>query len=118
MRHDEKDYWNLKEKYTPFFDNLAFGFECGPGWYDLLEKLTQDIVAIIEKKGLEDVYASQVKEKYGTLRFYMSQETDDIADLIEEAEELSEKTCEVCGEPGTLGQKGYWLCVRCENCER
>jgi hypothetical protein len=118
MRHDRKDYDQLKEKYKPFFDQLPFGFECGPGWYGLLAKLTEDIHAVIKEKGLKDCRAEQVKEKFGTLRFYISSGVDEIFDLIEEAEEKSETTCEECGQPGELGAKGYWYSVRCKNCER
>jgi len=60
--------------------------------------------------------ASQVKEKFGTLRFYMTHTTDKMDKLIGEAEKLSEVTCENCGEPGTLRQDGWWrtLCDKCE----
>ena len=62
-----------------------------------------------------EMFAIQVKEKYGTLRFYMSCETDEISALIEEAEAFSTRTCEVCGNPGILrGEK--WFLVRCDKC--
>jgi len=88
---------------------MAFGFECGDGWFDLLKELS-------EKIENHDVVASQVKEKYGTLRFYlMGGATDEVWDLIDEAEEESGKICEECGQPGKLIDGG-WLSVRCEAC--
>jgi uncharacterized protein with HEPN domain len=35
---------------------------------------------------------------------------------INEAEEESERTCLVCGEPGTIGKRGRWVTVLCEPC--
>jgi hypothetical protein len=59
--------------------------------------------------------ASQVKEKYGTLRFYMTYETDEMAEIIAAAEHKSGKTCEECGKPGTLRGHG-WYYTRCAKC--
>ncbi len=61
--------------------------------------------------------ASQVKEKYGGLRFYMTCGTDEIFDLIEEAEALSYKTCEECGEPGEERNTG-WIRTLCDTCHK
>jgi len=57
--------------------------------------------------------ASQVKEKYGTLSFYMTEGTDQIFDLIHEAEEKSAKICEVCGESGKR-RGGGWISTLCD----
>lgn len=62
-----------------------------------------------------EIFAVQVKEKYGTLRFYMSCETDEIIDLISDAEALSSQTCESCGEPAKMRGK-FWLEVKCDKC--
>lgn len=59
--------------------------------------------------------ASQVKEKFGTLRFYMTCETDEMDKLIQEAEHLSAVTCEECGEPGEL-RGTSWLTTLCDSC--
>ena len=59
--------------------------------------------------------ASQVKEKFGGLRFYMTCGTDEIFNLIDEAEELSYKTCEECGKPGEEKDTG-WIRTLCDYC--
>ena len=59
--------------------------------------------------------AVQVKEKFGGLRFYMTCETDEIYELIEKAEALSCKTCEVCGEDGTR-RPTSWIKTLCDDC--
>lgn len=67
-------------------------FECGPGWYDLLHELAEKLTVIIKRSPQIDgcmIYATQVKEKYGRLAFYMSCETDAITELLREYEEKS-----------------------------
>ncbi len=59
--------------------------------------------------------AAQVKEKFGGLRFYMTCGSDEIFDLISEAEALSYKTCEECGKPGEERDTG-WIHTHCDNC--
>jgi len=105
-------------------------FECGEGWYDLIRDLSLKLEDLIvdnpytsasellptEETGfLPSFYAVQVKEKFGTLRFYMSTETDEMEDLIEKAEFKSESICEICGKTGVLDTSG-WCEVRCATC--
>jgi len=90
-------------------------FECGPGWYKIIENLSHKLEALID--GKQSFYATQVKEKYGTLRFYMSLETKDMGELIEEAGCKTSITCEDCGKPGILRNDG-WVRVTCLECEQ
>lgn len=60
--------------------------------------------------------ASQVKEKFGGLRVYTTFATDEMDDLIREAEKESEVTCELCGDPGVLRLDGGWYMTRCDKC--
>lgn len=106
-----KNINELIDKYPTLLDKLDFGIECGPGWFDLIDKLCEDILKLDPT-----CIASQVKEKYGGLRFYCSSATDDVFDRIDEAEVLSEHTCEVCGEPGKLTGE-FWLSTLCEKCK-
>ena len=102
---------------------MCWGFEIGPGWmgiiYEAALKLEPLIVAAIVKnpEGWEYGYyrASQIKEKYGTLRFYLSGGTDEMYAITDEAEKKSTKTCENCGKPGKLRGKG-WYYTRCMPC--
>jgi hypothetical protein len=59
--------------------------------------------------------ASQVKEKYGTLRFYMTHATEEMYAITDKAERQSSKTCEECGKPGKIRGRG-WLYTRCSAC--
>jgi len=60
--------------------------------------------------------ASQVKEKFGTLRFYMSTETDEMSKIIDEYERKSEVTCESCGKPSKLRNCYGWVYNCCDKC--
>lgn len=92
-----------------------FGFQCGDGWFELLNELIEGIKDVCESKNL-DIKVHEVKEKYGTLRFYLSCEPEEISQLIAKAERESARTCEDCGESGSMRQKGYWYWVRCDEC--
>lgn len=61
----------------------------------------------------EVIQATQVKEKFGTLRFYTDDWHPVIDAYISFAESMSAITCEVCGNPGTINDGG-WLKVRCK----
>lgn len=58
---------------------------------------------------------SQVKEKYGGLRFYCPGNKR-IARYVRWAEYLAGMTCEVCGEPGEARSDG-WIRTLCDTCE-
>ncbi len=60
----------------------------------------------------------QVKEKYGTLRFYVSSAPEWYFDLIDYYEEKSSKTCEQCGKPGKLRDNRYWILTLCDDCDK
>jgi hypothetical protein len=55
---------------------------------------------------------TQVKEKFGTLRFYLTNETEAITEMIEDAEKKSSAICEVCGYKGKM-MGATWFKVRC-----
>lgn len=101
---------------------MCFGFECGDGWYDLIDHLCEYIQRMINAniKGSNwtQFVAVQVKEKFGRLRFYGSggpPDSDMIFGAIEFAEFLSGKICEQCGKEGKLRGKG-WIFTMCDEC--
>lgn len=48
---------------------LAWGMECGNGWYNLIDELCENVMTLIGDKDIT-ITAIQVKEKFGGLRFY------------------------------------------------
>jgi len=89
-----------------------FGVECGEGWYDLLDKLMTEIESVCPG----GVCISQIKEKFGGLRFYVDGAPREVFDIIDKYEALSEKTCESCGGPGKQTDDG-WIVTLCEKCD-
>lgn len=90
---------------------MAFGFDCGDGWADLLHDLSQKLTAHARETGL-DIVAIQVKEKWGELVVYADGTDDEADQLIEAAREASATICEQCGAPGRLYRRG-WHQTRC-----
>lgn len=108
--------WQTIKDQCPNLYREGVYFECLPGWHKIILDLSLKLEEIIKRHPHgEAMYASQVKEKYGSLRFYMSCETEAITKLIEEAEHLSCKICEACGEPGKHRIKS-WSETRCDKC--
>jgi hypothetical protein len=92
-----------------------FGFECGDGWFDIIDQLCSLLMIDHEFNPDHTVpVAQQVKEKFGTLRFYVDQANEYQYKLIDRAEKLSAETCEQCGEPGTLDGSRSWIKTVCE----
>jgi len=98
---------------------MCWGFP-GDGWEPLIRRAAAKIEAAIgrlHEKERVDVTSTQVKEKYGTLRWYMRSSNDEIEAAIDEAEQESERTCEECGAPGTTNTRG-WLVTLCGRCRK
>ena len=80
----------------------------GPGWAKLIDGL-------FDSKP-EKTLVIQVKEKFGGLRFYVSETTEEFFILIDHAEQESYKICEDCGAPGSLNTERYWVRTLCKKC--
>jgi hypothetical protein len=70
----------------------------------------QDLIAIGWDKDLH-----QIKEKFGTLRFYIGNDTPEMRELIMDAEKKSSSRCDMCGCFAQLIKRPYWR-VRCDRC--
>ena len=97
---------------------MCWGFECGDGWYNIIDAACAQIENRAYNNRLNGVefppvVATQIKEKYGTLRFYYTGGDDYVDGVVSMAETISAKTCEVCGAPGKL-REGAWLKTLCD----
>jgi hypothetical protein len=102
----------LLDKYPKLFSNGQFwGFECGDGWYDILDNLCGAIKE--HTYDGDDLYVDQVKEKFGRLRFYLSREDDVIHGMVTLAEYMSGQICETCGNRGET-RGGSWMVTLCD----
>ena len=94
---------------------MAWGFECGNGWFKILEEFCEKVANVPGFK------FSQVKEKFGMLTIYYEgpkykKDYKLIREAIEEAGDKSRKTCETCGEPAKLKSDAGWMLVECKKC--
>lgn len=93
--------------------------ECGDGWYDLINSACTCIgfyLKLLPEELREQIFFLQIKEKFGTLRLYLSEETPFIGGVIAMAEEMSSCICDECGHPGKSKALG-WLKTRCDSCQ-
>lgn len=113
---------------------MCFGFECGDGWFEIIDILCRQIQHHIDFNlkrrelfsksahqgsdivipNIEQVVAVQVKEKFGTLRFYYDGGDDYILGAVSMAEAMSTSICETCGKPGKLYTNEWWY-VACDD---
>lgn len=84
----------------------------GPGWRELLEGLLRQLF----DNGW-DGEVHQVKEKFGGLRFYTGESSEEIERIISVYEGRSREICEECGKPGKVSSvTPYWLKCVCDEC--
>ncbi len=139
----------LVEKYPLIFKNrhgdmketaMFWGFECGDGWYQVLDSLCANIQHHIDwshknhkwdieyneknpdeprevRDPVPQVVAVQVKEKFGGLRFYYDGGDDRIYGMVRMAESWASCTCEECGAPGKH-RSGGWIRTLCDEHEQ
>jgi hypothetical protein len=104
-------------KITEFIANYKDCFPVGEGWRPIVEKLVDDIMAISPQ-----IEITQIKEKFGTLCFYIGGVEHKLADkiykLIELAELESGVTCERCGTKDKVTTKGSWILTLCASCRK
>lgn len=73
---------------------------------------------LIKEGGYKLLFAyriMQIKEKFGTLRWYDSYSTTGINGIIRKYEDISAHTCINCGKPATWISKG-WISPYCDDC--
>lgn len=93
---------------------MGWGFSCKDGWFDLIDSLCGSLQLMADRGGAPQVVAKQVKEKFGTLRFYYSGGDEVTSGMVIMAQALSARICEVCGAPGALEDNDGWYRVRCK----
>ena len=104
---------------------MCWGFECGDGWYSILNLLMSNIQhytdwnnknfekGYTQYKQVPQVTLDQVKEKFGTLRFYYTGGDEHISGMVRMAESMSGVICEECGNPGER-RGGGWIYTACD----
>lgn len=93
------------------------------GWMGMLDRL---MLALADIPGWDPTYASQIKTKFGDLRFYywLPPESDELLQanikaLIEQFEEEASATCARCGSSDgvkTTADQSSWIRTECDAC--
>ena len=109
------------DKDAPLTDSLmGFGCSHGDGWYFIIDNLCRCIQNHVEwkRKTNPDFYvkAVQVKEKFGTLRFYIDGGDEEVYGMIKMAECMSRNVCEITGDIGSI-KGGKWWSTRSPECQ-
>jgi hypothetical protein len=109
----------LVEKYPSLFGDrtkppteslMCYGCEHDDGWYDIIDSMCSLIKRHLEGLETDHQYRfTQIKEKFGGLRVYDNWSDDYIRGVIDMAESMSYRTCEVTGKPGELCNNGFWV---------
>lgn len=135
-------YDALASKYPELVGNNRFGGFCvGDGWFNIIDTLcgmitwrvtqhNEDVAYRWEQinagKTTADKYSEallqpfvmprirQIKEKFGTLRFYIDTDDKKIQAWADFAEALSARTCEECGAPGEVRHSSGWVHTMCD----
>jgi hypothetical protein len=117
----------LYEKYPKIFKQvglsaqescMAWGVACNDGWYHILDDLCATLQKISDQEDVPQVEAAQIKEKFGTLCFYVDHATEEHRTAIRAAEALSARTCERCGTMRDVKRRsGGWILTLCDECE-
>lgn len=114
---------NIKEILTPYVDptwHYGLAVSIGEGWEQLVLDAHAKLVEIDP-----DYRISQVKEKFGGLRYYVSLSNREMwkqaEQIIRAAEAESLRTCEECGteeevETNSLGDGYHWIFTLCGEC--
>jgi hypothetical protein len=124
--NEEKNWTTLYNKYPNLFENrhkspmescMSFGVECDLGWFEIISSLCHRIKQHEDNKKSDSEYSpvkfDQIKEKFGGLRIYHYGGDDYAKGLIDMAEAISYKICEVCGNKGYPNKSG-WIKTTCE----
>ena len=127
MKREEEEQERIVKRFPNLFRNYDY-LGVGSGWYPLIERLAEKLEPMIVKFEAEhpndepaSKFISDIKEKYGGLRFYADayifNDERDIAwdKAINDAEDEAEVTCEKCGKPGQ-SRPGGWILTLCNKC--
>lgn len=127
MTDRTQEIGRFHRQYPHLFVN-KIGLECGVGWFELLD----DLFMVLEHAAVEGIengqwqnllgeghthrwpHALQIKEKFGSLRVYISHPDVSMREMIDLATARAEVTCDQCGELGSLRDLGGYMCTRCD----
>lgn len=134
--HNNKSYVIKNTTLRKLIPQLEWLIRKLPGKYNINWKKQKNPIVILRgfllsklydwRKSLDFIYiesgrypqivASQVKEKFGGLRFYVEGASAEQYAIINWAESLSYHICEICGSTKNIGRTSGWITTLCEEC--
>ena len=106
----------FRQKDLPMSEScLAFGIECGDGWYSLIDELSQELTDLYT----DMIEYAQIKSKFGLLTVHLDRlggttAFSDFLQLIQKYESRSITICELCGKEATRKSVNGWIHTLCE----
>ena len=100
----------LRARYPAILAHASLSY-CD-GWAGIMEALCERLQFHADHNAMPPVEITQAKEKHGELSVLFSGGNDHAHGLVDMAEALSARTCELCGKPGELSG-GDVLRTRC-----
>jgi hypothetical protein len=97
--------WTRKIDYIEQTNPYKYGIDVEDGWFKIIFELVAGIKVNDQKKGDWITKVTQIKEKFGGLRFYVTGTSDKNWALIRNAEQ---KSYGVCEESGSEVEVGTW----------
>lgn len=107
------EYHQAKSRYEFAKETLEQNNGKTPWGKEVTAKEVEEKRLAMEEAEKQIPVASQVKEKFGGLRFYVDGATEKHYNYITFAESMSYSTCEECGAPGKRYTNG-WHVTLCE----
>ena len=104
------DYQNKEISNACWLDNVP------KGWRLLSELLVKHLNDEIEKSGLKEYCIVDIKEKYGSLRWYDIGGSEETFKLTLIYEQISKNVCVKCGRPNVGIIKHGWIVPLCKKC--
>jgi hypothetical protein len=102
------NWYGVPEGWLPIIDKLC---GCMQHYIDYHVRYTKD-----GHVKPQQVRCSQMKEKFGGLRFYTDGHDEVVEGMIKMAEHLCDITCQDCGSEEDLGITSGWITVLCKKC--
>jgi hypothetical protein len=111
----EREYQRIRGAHP---DIVTTRFECLAGWYGIIEEYFDEVARLLAEHPGSTYDLRQIKEKFAGLRLYAGTSEDIRAGVqaaYDKASAAAKETCEVCGQPGVLHERGGWYATRCDD---
>lgn len=114
---NEDFFDELKVTFPKIYD-VSYDMWVEKGWQPIIYDLSHCIQKYIDWKNKDSlivpqVKVTQIKEKFGGLRFYFDGGDEYVEGLVRMAECWADRSCEICGKPGR-SRSGGWIKTLCD----